>query len=48
MIKLLINGISGRMGQEVYRAACENENIEVVAGVDKVGSDLSPLHINLV
>ena len=36
-IKVLLNGANGRMGQEVVLAAKENENIEIIAGLDRVG-----------
>ncbi len=35
MTDLLICGINGRMGKEVYRLACEREDINVVCGVDR-------------
>ena len=35
-IKVLLNGINGRMGQEVVQASKDNENIEIIAGVDRV------------
>jgi 4-hydroxy-tetrahydrodipicolinate reductase len=34
-MKLAISGFYGRMGQHVYSAAVENENISIVAGIDK-------------
>lgn len=34
-IRLLIHGITGRMGQESLRALCENTNILIVGGVCK-------------
>ena len=36
-IKVLLNGANGRMGQEVVLATKENENIEIIAGLDRVG-----------
>jgi 4-hydroxy-tetrahydrodipicolinate reductase len=35
MLKLAISGFYGRMGQYVYSVAAENENISVIAGIDK-------------
>ena len=47
MIKVLINGINGRMGQEVFKAVGENPYCEVIAGVDKVSSEISvPVYEN--
>ena len=34
MIKILLNGANGRMGQEIARLAGESEQYEIVAGVD--------------
>ena len=34
MIKVLINGLNGRMGQEVLRQIENNENFSVLCGVD--------------
>ena len=34
MIKILLNGANGRMGQEIARLAAESEQYEIVAGVD--------------
>lgn len=35
-IKVLLNGANGRMGNEVIKASAEFENIEIVAGFDRV------------
>ena len=35
-IKVLLNGASGRMGKEVIKASEEFDNIEIVAGFDKI------------
>ena len=35
MIKVLINGINGRMGQEVLKAINNSSDFEVCSGVDK-------------
>ncbi|MDR0983579.1 MAG: 4-hydroxy-tetrahydrodipicolinate reductase [Ruminococcus sp.] len=35
MLKLVISGYYGRMGQYVYTTAAENEDISVVAGIDR-------------
>ena len=35
MIKVLINGINGRMGQEVLKAVNSSSDFEVCCGVDK-------------
>lgn len=56
MIKLLINGFNGKMGQEVYTKAMELNEIEVVAGVDKfvtgeekvpVFDDISKINVDI-
>lgn len=41
MIKVLINGINGRMGQEVLSAIKRNLDFEVCCGVDKVDTETS-------
>ena len=41
MIKVLINGINGRMGQEVLAAVKKNPDFEVCCGVDKVDTETS-------
>lgn len=47
MIKVLINGISGRMGQEVYKAVKESNDCEVICGVDKISMELDvPIYSN--
>ena len=56
MIKLLINGFNGKMGQAVYTKAMELNEIEVVAGVDKfvtgeekvpVFDDISKINVDI-
>lgn len=56
MIKLLINGFNGKMGQAVYTKAMEVNEIEVVAGVDKfvtgeekvpVFDDISKINVDI-
>ena len=39
MIKVLVNGCNGKMGQEVISEISSNEAFEVVCGVDKNGND---------
>ena len=34
MINVLINGINGRMGQELMKQIAESENLSVICGVD--------------
>ena len=47
MINVLINGISGRMGQEVFKVISQFEECKVVAGVDKVSNELSiPVYVD--
>ena len=36
MIKVLINGCNGRMGQELFKKISETQDIEVLCGVDKI------------
>lgn len=45
MIKVLINGINGRMGQEVLTAINNSSNFEVCCGVDKFSATSSPFPI---
>lgn len=40
MIRVLINGINGRMGQEVFNAINKDENFMVISGIDKVSSQI--------
>ena len=35
MLKVLINGINGRMGQEVLKQVNESNKFEICCGVDK-------------
>ena len=51
MLKILINGISGRMGQEVLKAVNNSSDFEVCCGVDKTNSNFSfPIYndVNLI
>ena len=41
MIKLIICGASGKMGGFVARAAMENGNFEIIAGIDKINNGQS-------
>ena len=36
MIKVLINGCNGKMGQEVTKAIERNDNFQTVCGVDRL------------
>ena len=48
MIKVLINGINGRMGQEVLKAVNNSEDFEIIAGVDKFESPYPfPVYTNI-
>lgn len=48
MIKVLINGINGRMGQEVLKAVNNSSDFEICCGVDKVSSITSfPIYNNI-
>ncbi len=48
MIKVLINGISGRMGQEVYKVIKGSSECEVVCGVDKIATEIDvPVYNNI-
>ncbi len=44
MIKVLINGINGRMGQEVLKSVNNSKDFEICCGVDKIESS-SPFPI---
>ena len=46
-MKVVISGICGKMGRILLSCAKENPNIEVIAGVDKVGSDETSLGIKV-
>lgn len=51
MLKILINGINGRMGQEVLKAVNNSSDSEVCCGVDKTNSNFSfPIYndVNLI
>ena len=51
MLKILINGINGRMGQEVLKAVNNSSDFEVCCGVDKTNSNSSfPIYndVNLI
>ena len=39
MLKVLINGINGRMGQEVLKQVNESTEFEICCGVDKFNDD---------
>ncbi|MFW2331920.1 MAG: 4-hydroxy-tetrahydrodipicolinate reductase [Nitrospinota bacterium] len=39
MIKAIVNGCSGRMGRAIVNAIDNNENIELVGGVERAGSE---------
>lgn len=49
MIKVLINGCNGKMGQEVAKAIEKNDNIETVCGVDRIdtGDNKFPVYTNI-
>ena len=36
MIKVLINGCNGKMGQEVAKAIERNDNFQTICGVDRL------------
>ena len=55
MIKVLINGCNGKMGQEVSKAVFQTPDIEVLCGVDRIdtGDNTFPVftdieNINLI
>lgn len=41
MLKVLINGINGRMGKEVLKAINNSNDFEICCGVDKIPSNIS-------
>lgn len=45
MIKVLINGCNGKMGQEVVKAILDTPEIEVLCGVDRNNNENSPFPI---
>jgi len=49
MVKVLINGCNGKMGQEVAKRVKETEDIETLCGVDKLdtGDNLFPVFQNV-
>ena len=48
MIKVLINGINGRMGQEVFKQINLSDDFEVCCGVDKFDNNLNvPTYTNI-
>ena len=48
MIKVLLNGCNGRMGQEVIKSINETEEIEIICGVDKTqGNNNFPIFTNI-
>ena len=48
MIKVLLNGCNGRMGQEVIKAINETDEIEILCGVDRTpGNNNFPVFTNI-
>ena len=49
MIKVLVNGCNGKMGQEVAASVRKTENMEVCCGVDRVdgGDNYFPVYTNI-
>lgn len=49
MIRVLINGCNGRMGQEVAKRVAQTQDIEVLCGVDKIdiGDNNFPVFTNI-
>ena len=49
MIKVLVNGCNGKMGQEVAESVRKTENMEVCCGVDRVdgGDNYFPVYTNI-
>ena len=48
MIKVLLNGCNGRMGQEVIKAINETDEIEILCGVDRtLGNNNFPVFTNI-
>lgn len=49
MIKVLINGCNGKMGQEVAKAIEKNDNFQTVCGVDRIdtGDNKFPVYTDL-
>lgn len=49
MIKVLVNGCNGKMGQEVAKSVRKTENMEVCCGVDRVdgGDNYFPVYTNI-
>ena len=49
MIKVLINGCNGKMGQEVAKAIEKNDNFETICGVDRVdtGDNKFPVYTDI-
>ncbi len=49
MIKVLINGCNGKMGQELAKIIEKNDNFETVCGVDRIdaGDNKFPVYTNL-
>ncbi|MCL2254364.1 MAG: 4-hydroxy-tetrahydrodipicolinate reductase [Lachnospiraceae bacterium] len=45
MIKVIMHGASGKMGQTITRLIADDEALEVVAGIDKVDNGNSPYPI---
>ena len=49
MIKVLVNGCNGKMGQEVAESVRKTENMEVCCGVDRIdgGDNFFPVYTNV-
>ena len=49
MIKVLINGCNGKMGQEVAKSIERNDNFETICGVDRLdtGDNKFPVYTNI-
>ena len=49
MIKVLVNGCNGKMGQEVAESVRKTENMEVCCGVDRIdsGDNYFPVYTNV-
>ena len=49
MIKVLINGCNGKMGQELAKAIDKNDNFKTICGVDRVdtGDNKFPVYTDI-
>lgn len=49
MIKVLINGCNGKMGQELAKAIDKNDNFKAICGVDRIdtGDNKFPVYTNI-